>query len=321
MIDIQYIINCSFIIVPLHKMIRERYMSIFAPITNNRQLTTSNFFMITIGAYNNLKVKKTADFGVFLDGGDQEILLPKRYVPAGAKPGDELEVFLYHDSENRLIATTERPKGIVGDIVNLTAVDATDQGAFLDWGLMKDLFVPKSQQLTRMHKGQDYLVKIYIDNLSGRIAATEKIDPYLSNDQLTVKEMDQVDLIIYRRTDIGFVVIINQQHTGLLHFNEVFRPIDIGDRLQGFVKKIKEGNKIDVVLGQAGYKKVEDESEKILRLLRENNGYLPYHDKSDPEEIYSFFGMSKKTFKMTTGALYKQQKIAFTKTGIQLLDN
>ncbi|HEY1164622.1 MAG TPA: S1-like domain-containing RNA-binding protein [Chitinophaga sp.] len=276
--------------------------------------------MITIGAYNKLKVKKTSDFGLFMDGGDQEILLPKRYVPAGAKPGDELEVFLYHDSENRLTATTERPKGIVGDIVNLKAVDVTEQGAFLDWGLAKDLFVPKSQQLTRMHKGQEYLVKIYLDNLSGRIAATEKIDPYLSNEHLTVKEMDPVDLIIYRRSDLGYVVIINQQHTGLLHFNEVFRPVDIGDRLQGFVKKIKEENRIDVVAGQAGYKKVEDETGRILQLLQENNGYLPYHDKSDPEEIYAFFGMSKKTFKMVTGALYKQHKIAFTKTGIQLIE-
>jgi hypothetical protein len=276
--------------------------------------------MIKIGDYNQLKVKKETDFGVFLDGGDQEILLPKRYVPAGTKPGDVLKVFLYHDSENRLIATTDIPKGVVGDIVNLKAVAATEQGAFLDWGLMKDLFVPLSQQLMRMREGREYLVKIYIDNLTGRIAATEKIDPYLSNEVLTVKEMDPVDLIIYRRTDIGYVVIINGQHTGLLHFNELFRPVDIGDRLQGFIKKIKAGNKIDVVLGQAGYKKVEDESGKILRLLKENNGYLPYHDKSGPEEIYAFFGMSKKTFKMTTGALYKQQKIAFTKTGIQLLE-
>ncbi|KAA2238882.1 RNA-binding protein [Chitinophaga agrisoli] len=277
--------------------------------------------MINIGVYNTLKVKKAADFGVFMDGGDGvEILLPKRYVPAGTEPGNDLEVFLYHDSENRLIATTERPKGIVGDIVSLKAVDDTDQGAFLDWGLMKDLFVPKSQQLQRMRKGQEYLVMIYIDNLTGRIAATEKIDPYLSNDTLTVKELDPVDLIIYRRTQIGYVVIINQRHTGLLHFNEVFRPVDIGDRMKGFVKAIKEENKIDVVLGQAGYKKVEDESGKIIRLLQENNGYLPYHDKSDPEEIYAFFGMSKKTFKMTTGALYKQKKIEFTQTGIRLIE-
>ncbi|MGN7722888.1 CvfB family protein [Chitinophaga sp. 22620] len=277
--------------------------------------------MTRTGEYNTLKIKKETDFGVYLDGGDgQEILLPKRYVPRGAKPGDELEVFLYHDSENRLIATTDKPFGVVGDIVNLKAVDATDQGAFLDWGLVKDLFVPKSQQLSKMVKGQEYLVRIYLDELTGRVAATEKIDPYLSNENLTVKEKDVVDLVIYRRTDIGFVTIINNLHTGVLHYSDQFRPMDIGDRFKGFIKAIKEGNLVDVVPGQSGYKKVEDEAEKILRLLQENDGYLPYHDKSDPEEIYAFFGMSKKTFKMTTGSLYKQQKIAFTKTGIQLLE-
>jgi uncharacterized protein len=277
--------------------------------------------MTRTGEYNTLKIKKETDFGVYLDGGDgQEILLPKRYVPRGAKPGDELEVFLYHDSENRLIATTDKPFGVVGDIVNLKAVDITAQGAFLDWGLVKDLFVPKSQQLSKMVKGQEYLVRIYLDELTGRVAATEKIDPYLSNENLTVKEKDVVDLVIYRRTDIGFVTIINNLHTGVLHYSDQFRPMDIGDRFKGFIKAIKEGNLIDVAPGQSGYKKVEDEAEKILRLLRENDGYLPYHDKSDPEEIYAFFGMSKKTFKMTTGSLYKQQKIAFTKTGIQLLE-
>lgn len=276
--------------------------------------------MIKTGEYNTLKIKKETDFGVFMDGGDQEILLPKRYVPKGAKPGDELEVFLYHDSENRLIATTDRPYGVVGDIVTLKAVDVTDQGAFLDWGLMKDLFVPLSQQLMRMRKGQEYLVRIYLDELTGRVAATEKIDAYLSNDELTVKEKDVVDLIVYRRTDIGLVTIINNKHTGILHKADQVKPYDIGDRFKGFVKAIREGNKIDVVPGQAGYKKVEDETDKILRLLQENDGYLPYHDKSDPEEIVAFFGMSKKTFKMTTGSLYKQQKIEFTKTGIRLLD-
>lgn len=276
--------------------------------------------MINIGAYNKLKVKKEADFGVYLDGGEHEILLPKRYVPKGTKPGDELEVFLYHDSENRLIATTDKPLGVVGDILMLKAVDVTEQGAFLDWGLMKDLFVPKSQQMTKMHKGQEYLVKIYIDQLTGRVAATEKIDQYLSNENLTVKEKDVVDLLIYRRSDIGYVTIINNLHTGVLHFADQFRPMDIGDRFTGFIKAIKAESKIDVVPGRAGYEKVEDESGKVLRLLREHNGYLPFHDKSDPEEIYAFFGMSKKTFKMAAGALYKQQKIAFTKTGIQLLE-
>lgn len=275
--------------------------------------------MYKVGEYNLLRVKKESDFGLFLDGGDQEILMPKRFVPAGAKKGDELRVFIYHDSENRLTATNQEPYGIVGDIVNLKATGATEQGAFLDWGLMKDLFVPASKQLTRMHPGQDYLVKIYLDELTGRVAATEKIDQYLSNEDLTVKELDVVDLIIYRRTEIGFVVIINQKHTGVLHYSEVFGTLDIGDKLKGFIKSIK-GDKIDVVAGAPGYNRVENESEKILRLLKENNGYLPYHDKSDPEEIYSFFSMSKKTFKMTTGSLYKQRKIIFTQTGIKLVD-
>lgn len=273
--------------------------------------------MVKVGEYNLLRIKKTTDFGVYMEAVDQEILLPTRFVPAGANVGDELKVFIYHDSENRLIATTQEPYGVVGDIVNLKAVSVTNQGAFLDWGLMKDLFVPLSQQLSKMRPGQDYLVKIYIDDLTGRVAATEKLDRYLSNETLTVKEMDQVDLMVYRRTDIGYVVIINQQHTGILHFSEIFQPLDIGDRLQGFIKKIKAENKIDVVAGRPGFQRAEDEAGKILRLLEENNGYLPYHDKSTPEEIYGFFGMSKKTFKMTIGNLYKQRKITFTQTGIK----
>ena len=272
--------------------------------------------MIKVGEYNLLRVKKEADFGVYLEGVDQEILLPTRFVPAGTRIGDELEVFLYHDSENRLIATTQRPYGIVGDIVLLKTVSVTKQGAFLDWGLMKDLFVAQSQQLTRMAPDQEYLVKIYIDELTGRLAATEKIDRFLSNENLAIKEKDEVDLVVYRRTDIGYVMIINNLHTGILHHSEIFRPIEIGDKLKGFIRQIK-GDKIDVVTGKPGFNKVEDESEKILRLLQENDGYLPYHDKSSPEEIQEFFGMSKKTFKMTIGSLYKQRKIVFTQTGFK----
>ncbi|NSL88707.1 RNA-binding protein [Chitinophaga sp. Mgbs1] len=276
--------------------------------------------MIKVGEFNLLRVKKEADFGVYLEGVDQEILLPTRFVPEGTKVGDELKVFLYHDSENRLIATTQEPYGVVGDIVSLKAVSTTRQGAFLDWGLMKDLFVAQSQQLTRMVPGQEYLVKIYIDELTGRLAATEKLDRFLSNEQLTVQEKDLVDLIIYRRTDIGYVVIINNQHTGIIHHNELFRSVETGDKLKGFIRRIRD-NKIDVIPGQAGYKRVEDESEKIMRLLTENNGYLPYHDKSTPEEIQEFFGMSKKTFKMTIGTLYKQRKVEFTQSGIKSLED
>jgi len=171
-----------------------------------------------------------------------------------------------------------------------------------------------------MNPGRDYLVKIYLDEQTGRVAATEKIEPFLSNDELTVKELEQVSLTVYRRTDIGYVVIINHLHTGLLHFNEIYREIQVGDAFPGFIKKIRPENKIDVAAGKPGYQRVEDEAGKLIRLLNENNGYLPYNDKSDPDEIYSFFGMSKKTFKMTTGNLYKQRKIEFTQTGIKLME-
>ena len=275
--------------------------------------------MIKIGEYNVLRVMKQLAFGLILDDGREGILLPKRFVPPNAKIGDELEVFLYHDGEDRIIATTQHPKGKLGDIVKLRVVSTTPQGAFMDWGLMKDIFVPKSQQLTRMMPNGDYIVKIYLDEQTGRLAATEKIEPFLSNETLTVKEKDIVDLLVYRRTDIGYVVIINNQHTGVLHFNEIYRDIQVGDQFKGFIKKILLENKIDVAAGKPGYDRVEDETTKIMRLLNENNGYLPYYDKSSPEEIYSFFAMSKKTFKMATGKLYKERKIIFTETGIKLV--
>ena len=284
--------------------------------------------MVRVGEYNHLKVARSVDFGLYLDDGGEGLLLPKRFVPAGTAIGDELKVFVYHDGEDRLIATTQQPKGVLGDIVKLRAVSVTPQGAFLDMGLMKDIFVPKSKQVMGMRPNGDYLVKIYLDEQTGRIAATEKLEPFLSNEELAVKELEVVDLIVYRRTDIGYVCIINNQHTGVLHFNEIYRNIQVGDKFQGFIKKIYPESKdkddrfrIDVAAGKPGYNRVEDEAGKVLRLLKENNGYLPYHDKSNPEEIYDFFGMSKKTFKMTTGNLYRERKITFEKTGIKLIED
>lgn len=277
--------------------------------------------MVKVGEYNLLKVLRSVDFGLYLDDGDAGILLPKRFVPAGVKEGDELKVFVYHDGEDRLIATTQQPKAVLGEIIKLRTVSVTEHGAFLDWGLMKDIFVPKSKQQTVMIPNGEYLVKIYMDEQTGRVAATEKLEPFLSNDQLTVKELEVVNLTVYRRTDIGYVVIINNLHTGVLHFNEIYRNITSGDQFTGFIKKIYPDNKIDVAAGKPGYNRVEDEGEKVLRLLKQHDGYLPYYDKSDPEEIYAFFGMSKKTFKMTIGNLYKQRIISFEKTGIKLIEN
>lgn len=271
--------------------------------------------MIKVGDYNELQILRIIDIGIILDDGKDGILLPKRFAPRDAKAGDTLRVFIYHDSEGRLIATTQTPVATVGQIALMKVVSNTPQGAFLDWGLMKDLFVPRSKQLDLMRVGGEYLVKLYIDERTGRVVATQKIEFELSNDDLTVKEGDVVQLTIQRKSDIGWVVIINDRHTGVLHFNDVYRDIKVGDRMEGFIKNIRPENKIDVAVGKSGYQRVEGETDKVLRLLKENNGYLPYGDKSNPDDIYAFFGMSKKTFKMTTGSLYKQRLIEFTESG------
>ncbi|MGN6211346.1 CvfB family protein [Parafilimonas sp.] len=273
--------------------------------------------MVQVGMYNTLKVSRKVEFGFYLDDGSDGLLLPKRFAPKGLRIGDEIKVFVYHDSDNRLIATTQKPAGVVGDVVQLKCVDTTAHGAFLDWGLMKDIFVAKSQQLTHMHKGGEYLVKIYIDEQTGRIAATEKVEKQLSNDVLTVKEAEEVNLYVQRESDLGYVMIINGKHIGLLHANEVYRNLEVGDKLKGYIKTIRADNKIDLVLDKPGYERVSQEEEKILSLLKTHKGFLPYHDKSSPEVIYDFFGMSKKTFKMALGALYKQRKIELTEKGIK----
>jgi len=270
------------------------------------------------GEYNDLAVLREVSFGLYLDDDAEGILLPKRFVPEGAKPGDKLRVFVYHDGEGRLIATTQDPKGIVGDIVKLKVVDTNNQGAFLDNGLMKDLFVPVSKIRDQMKVGIEYLVYIYLDIETGRMTATEKFDYLLNNEELTVKEGEEVNLTVYRRTDIGYVVIINNQHTGVLHFSDIFRQIQAGDHFKGNIRKIYEDNKMDVGVGKQGYSRVEEETDKILRLLQEHKGFLPYHDKSDPEAIYEFFQMSKKAFKMALGKLYKERKIQLETTGIRL---
>lgn len=289
-----------------------------------KQNVATFILMIAVGKYNTLEVLRMVDFGLYLNDGADGILLPKRFVPENIEVGQQLKVFIYHDGEDRLIATTQEPFGVLGDIVKLTAVSVTEHGAFLNWGLMKDLFVPKSQQLTGMRPNGDYLVKIYLDEQTGRLAATERFASSLQNEQLTVKELELVNLTVLRRTEIGYVVIINNQHTGVLHFNEIYRQILVGDQFKGFIKKIypltakEPGYRIDVAAGEPGYSRIENESEKIIRLLKEQNGFLPYHDKTPPDIIYEVFAMSKKTFKMTLGKLYRERKIIFEETGIRL---
>jgi predicted RNA-binding protein (virulence factor B family) len=274
---------------------------------------------INIGEYNELTVLREVSFGLYLDDGKDGLLLPKRFVPEDAKVGDVLRVFIYHDGEGRLIATTQTPKAKSGDFARLKVVDTNNQGAFLDNGLMKDLFVPNSKIRDRMKIGAEYLVYVYLDLETRRLTATEKFDYLLNNDDLTVSEKDDVIMVIYRRTDIGYVVIINGKHTGVLHFSDIHQTIQVGEKVKGFIKKIYDDNRIDVAIGTRGYGRVEGESDKILRMLKETGGFLPYHDKSDPEEIKEVFGMSKKAFKMAVGKLYKEQKIALDDKGIKSL--
>jgi predicted RNA-binding protein (virulence factor B family) len=275
---------------------------------------------INVGQFNLMRVDRKVDFGFYMDDGAEGILLPKRFVPSGLQVDDTISVFVYHDSDNRLIATTQEPFAVVGDIAALKVVAITNQGAFLDWGLMKDLFVPVSQQLSSMRLGGKYLVKLYLDKQTGRVAATEKIDNQISNDILTVKEGEKVKLQVYRESDIGYVVIVNQVHQGLVYKNEVFTHLHIGQMIEeGFVKKIREDNKLDIGIGKQGVEKLDDDQVKLIQLLKLHKGFLPYHDKSSPEDIYAFFGISKKAFKMNVGMLYKAKKITIEDGGIRLM--
>jgi predicted RNA-binding protein (virulence factor B family) len=275
---------------------------------------------INVGQFNLMRVDRKVDFGFYMDDGAEGILLPKRFVPSGLQVDDTISVFVYHDSDNRLIATTQEPFAVVGDIAALKVVAVTNQGAFMDWGLMKDLFVPVSQQLSSMRLGGKYLVKLYLDKQTGRVAATEKIDNQISNDVLTVKEGEKVKLQVYRESDIGYVVIVNQVHQGLVYKNEVFTHLHIGQMIEeGFVKKIREDNKLDIGIGKQGVEKLDDDQLKLIQLLKLHKGFLPYHDKSSPEDIYAFFGISKKAFKMNVGMLYKAKKITIEDNGIRLI--
>lgn len=273
---------------------------------------------LEIGKYNKLKVVKTVDFGLYLDGGNElEILLPTRYVPDNASPGDELEVFIYRDNEERLIATTERPYGTVGEFQYMRVKEVSEAGAFLDWGIMKDLLVPFREQKTTMIAGNYYLVYIYLDFVTQRIAASARLDKFLDNIPPDYSRNQEVDLIIAEQTDLGYKVIINQMHWGLIYNNEIFREISKGEKCKGYIKEVREDDKIDVSLQPTGYEKTEGISQQIMRLLEQNNGHLAVSDKSDAQEIYSLFACSKKSFKKAIGALYKQRLIIVGDDGIR----
>ena len=276
--------------------------------------------MAQIGKLNHLEVLKELDFGIYLDGGDLgEILMPKRYVPEGTMLGDFIESFIYLDSEDRLIATTEKPLALVEEFALLEVVSVTPVGAFLNWGLPKDLFVPFREQRKPMEVGKKYLVYIYLDTDSKRIAASSKIEQFLDNIPVDYDENEEVDLIIVNETDLGYNAIIDYSHLGILYKNEVFQELNPGDKVQGFIKKIRTDGKIDLRLDKIGYEKITSFVDRIIIELQKNKGFLPLTDKSSPEEIYKIFKISKKNFKAAIGALYKKRFIALEEDGIRLL--
>jgi uncharacterized protein len=276
--------------------------------------------MTEIGKINHLYVVKEVDFGIYLDGGDLgEILMPKRYVPEGTQPEDMIDAFIYLDSEDRLVATTEKPLAMVEEFALLEVVSVAPVGAFLNWGLPKDLFVPFREQRQPMEEGKKYLVYVYLDQNSKRIAASSKIEHYLDNIPVDYDEGEDVDLIIVNETDLGYNAIIDNSHLGVIFKNEVFQPLNPGDKIQGFIKKIRTDGKIDLCLQKAGYEKISAFADKIIAELEKREGFLPLTDKSSPEEIYQTFKISKKNFKAAIGALYKKRMIALEENGIRLL--
>lgn len=269
---------------------------------------------------NQLAISRSTDFGLMLDDGDGgEILLPRRYVPAEWNTGDKLEVFVYLDSEDRLTATTQRPKAMVGEFALLKVKEASRIGAFMDWGLPKDLLVPFREQRTPMREGQLYLVYLYHDRVSGRIVASGKLDKFLADSKRFFKTGEKVELTIWQQTDLGYKAIIENESWGMVFHNDVFQPLERGQRLTGYIKRVRPDGRIDLALQPPGYGKVSDLTTVILDALKANEGFLPITDKTPPTAIYDRFGVSKKTYKAAIGALYKKRLIEFTDEGTKLI--
>jgi predicted RNA-binding protein (virulence factor B family) len=272
-----------------------------------------------IGHYNTLTIARETKVGLFLTDGKEDVLLPVKYVPKEYSIGEELIVFVYLDHEERPVATTLEPY-ILMDEFGLLRVNYTNKfGAFLDWGLEKDLFVPFKEQARPMEKGKRYLVFAYIDEKTNRIVASSKTNQFLNNENLTIAEGDEVDLIISHITDLGINVIINDIHKGLLYKDQVYDDIRLGDRMTGYIKTIRPDNKIDVSLQKLGYENIEPNAEKILQELRASQGFLRLNDNSHPEDIKTVLKMSKKTFKKAIGSLYKDKLIEIKEDGIHLV--
>ncbi|WP_417873067.1 S1 RNA-binding domain-containing protein [Xanthomarina gelatinilytica] len=276
--------------------------------------------MIHLGEYNTLEILRESEQGLYLaDEEGNEVLLPNRYVPESFKIWDKMDVFVYLDNEERLVAVTDKPYIKKGDFALLRCNAVTEHGAFLDWGMLKELFCPFREQAFKMKKGGWYFVYCFLDEKSNRLVASSKTNQFLDNKELTVSQFEEVDLIVSHPSEIGMNVIINKKHLGLIFNDDIFQDLSVGDRLKGYIKKIRPDNKIDVVLGQIGYRNIEPNADAIMVELRDNSGYLNLTDKSDPETIKQVLKMSKKSFKKAVGSLYKQKLIEIKKDGIYLV--
>ncbi len=273
-----------------------------------------------IGEYNTLKILRDTDPGLFLGDDDgNDVLLPNRYVPEHFNIDDEIEVFIYLDNEERIIATTDNPYIKVGEFSLLRCNEVNDYGAFLDFGLVKELFCPFKEQVFPMKVGGWYLVRCYLDEKTERLAASSKTNKFLNNTTLSVSQFDEVDIIISHPSELGMNVIVNNIHSGLIYSDQIFQDLSIGDRLKGFVKKIRPGNKIDITLGKIGYRNIEPNAALIIEELENNSGHITLNDKSSPEAIKNRLQMSKKNFKKAIGSLYKQKLITIESDGIRLV--
>lgn len=276
--------------------------------------------MLNAGEYQTLRIGRIADPGIYLsDEEGNEVLLPNRYVSLSDKVGGVVDVFVYHDSENRLIATREKPLATVGEVAVLEAVDRNAHGVFLAWGITaKDLFMPNRNVPFEVQMGGRYPVYLYRDTLTGRVVATTKLNKYISNAEISVRPREQVDITIVRRMEMGYRVVINNRHWGMIYNDQIFSPVKVGDRLTAYVHRISEEGRIDVMLQQAGRELREDSTAKLLALLEKSGGALSVGDSSSPEEIAAVTGLSKKSFKRAVGQLYKERRIIFSEGGIKL---
>ncbi len=275
--------------------------------------------MVQIGQVNKLLVKGTQVYGIHLDGGGSgDVLLRDKSAAHKYQPGDEIDVFVYVDRDQRLVATTHIPKAIVGEFAFLKVVTNSAAGAFLDWGLESDLFVPKSEQQDNMREGRSYVVFLFYSEKHNRITASSKLYKFLDLQPPRYEEGEEVDLLVFAETNLGYNAVINGSHTGMIYQNEIFQKLVIGQRLKGYIKKIREDLKIDLRIQQTGYRRVDDISRAILTFIKNSGGMVSLTDKSPPEEIYARFGVSKKVFKKAIGGLYKKKLITIDTDGIKL---